>query len=123
VVQTSSLRGYLMLSFVAGLRRWRRGTLRFAEENARIEAWLADIRQAAASDPALACEVARCQGLVKGYGDTHERGLRNYASLRSAWQRGGARVTAALLAEWRQAALADEQGKALAAALAQHALA
>jgi indolepyruvate ferredoxin oxidoreductase, beta subunit len=111
------------LSSVAGLRRWRRGTLRFADENARIEVWLADIHDTAARDPALACEIARCQHLIKGYGDTHERGLRNYTALRSAWQRGGARVTAALLAEWRQAALADEHGKALAAALAQHALA
>lgn len=122
VVQTSSLRGYLMLAGVAGLRRWRRGTLRFANENARIEAWLTDIHAAAALDLGLACEVARCQRLVKGYGDTHERGLRNYATLRSAWQRDGARVTPALLAQWREAALADEHGKALAAALAQHAL-
>ena len=123
VVQTSSLRGYLMLAFVASLRRWRRGTLRHAHENARIEAWLADIHQAAARDPALATEIARCQRLVKGYGDTHERGLRNYATLRGAWQRGGARVTPALLAELRQAALADEHGDALGAALARHALA
>lgn len=121
VVQTSSLRGYLMLSGVAGLRRWRRATLRFANENARIEAWLADIHTAAARDLALACEIARCQRLVKGYGDTHERGLRNYAALRSAWQRSGAQVTAALLAQWREAALADEHGKALAAVLDQHA--
>lgn len=122
VVQTSSLRGYLMLSLVAGLRRWRRGTLRFAHENARIEAWLADIREAAARDLPMAVEIARCQNLVKGYGDTHERGLRNYATLRSTWQRQGASVTAKLLASLREAALADEHGKALQAALVQHGL-
>ena len=123
VVRTSSLRGYLMLTFLAGLRRWRRSTLRFTHENGRIEAWLADIHHVFDSDPALATEIARCQRLVKGYGDTHERGLRNYALLRSAWQRGGPRMTAELLAELRQAALADEHGKALATALLQHALA
>ncbi len=123
VVQTSSLRGYLLLWGVAGLRRWRRGTLRFAAENQRIEQWLGDVREAAASDTALATEIARCQRLVKGYGDTHERGLRNFALLRDAWQRGGERFTPELLARLREAALADEHGKALKLALQQHALA
>ncbi len=123
VVMTSSLRGFLMLRGVAGLQRWRRGTLRFAHEDQRIEAWLADVRQVAAQDLPLAVEVARSQGLVKGYGDTHERGLRNYAALRNARLSGGARVTAGVLAELRQAALADEHGKALQAALLKHALA
>ncbi len=123
VVMTSSLRGFLMLRGVAGLQRWRRGTLRFAHEDQRIEAWLADVRQVAAQDLPLAVEIARCQGLVKGYGDTHERGLRNYAALRSARLSGGAQVTAAVLGELRQAALMDEHGKALQAALVKHALA
>ena len=44
---------------LAGLRRWRRATLRFAQENARIEAWLAQIRDAARRhDHALAVEIA-----------------------------------------------------------------
>jgi len=115
VVQTSSLRGYLMLRAVAGLRRWRRSTLRYAAEQQRIDAWLADIRAALQSgNAALALEITRCQRLVKGYGDTHERGLRNYALLRNAWARGADAPTVARL---RAAALADEQGQALNAAL------
>ena len=35
----------------------------------------------AARDPALALEVARCQRLVKGYGDTHARGWANFQRL------------------------------------------
>ena len=100
---------------MAGLRRWRRSTLRFAAEDARIESWLADIRSTAAIDPALALEVVRCQRLVKGYGDTHERGLASYARLRSAWQ--GHPIAPAMLAELRTAALADEEGHALTAAM------
>ena len=115
VVQTSSLRGYLMLRAVAGLRRWRRSTLRCIAEQQRIEAWLADIR-AALHNPALALEITRCQRLVKGYGDTHERGLRSYALIRAAWA-GGA--SAELVARLHTAALADEHGHALAAALQQ----
>jgi len=114
VVQTSSLRGYLMLSAVASLRRWRRGTLRFGTEQARIETWLADIRETASRDLALAVEIARCQRLVKGYGDTHERGLRNYDTLRRVWQQGSTGGTVAML---RDAALADDHGLALGAAL------
>ncbi len=121
VIQTSSLRGYLMLSVVAGLRRWRRGTLRFAAEQARIEAWLADIGEAAAIDLLLATEIALCQRLVKGYGDTHERGLRNFETLRSVWRAGAQGVASASLASLRDAALADDQGVALRAALQRHA--
>ncbi len=117
VIQTSSMRGYLLLWFVAGLKRWRRGTLRFAQEQGRIDAWLADIRDAAASDVALATEIARCQRLVKGYGDTHERGWKNFSTLRGAWAGGTQRVAANTLAVLRDAALADEHGLALRAAL------
>jgi indolepyruvate ferredoxin oxidoreductase beta subunit len=117
VVQTSSLRGYLLLSGVAGLRRWRRGTLRYAAEQQRIEAWWRDIAAAAEANTALALEIVRCQRLVKGYGDTHERGLRNFALLRAAWTNAGARPSPTELAQLRDAALADEHGHALRAAL------
>ncbi|MBL8340715.1 MAG: indolepyruvate oxidoreductase subunit beta family protein [Rubrivivax sp.] len=116
-VRTSSLRGHLLLAAVAGLRRWRRGTLRFQLEDRRIEAWLADIRAALARDPALAQEIVRCQRLVKGYGDTHERGLRNFELLRAMWVER--RVDAPQLARLRDAALADEHGMALQAELRQ----
>jgi indolepyruvate ferredoxin oxidoreductase beta subunit len=123
VVQTSSLRGFLMLRCVAGAKRWRRSTLRFAQENRLIEAWLERIAQAAAFNPALAVEIAECQRLVKGYSDTHERGLRNYETVMAAAQRAGTTLAPATLRELRDAALADEHGNKLRAALAQHALA
>jgi indolepyruvate ferredoxin oxidoreductase beta subunit len=119
VVKTSSLGGYLLLYALAGLRRWRRGSLRYAVENPRIEAWLAMIGSALPSQPALALEIARCQGLVKGYSDTHERGTRNFERLMAAARqltgRGDAATT---LQRLRGAALADEHGHALDAALA-----
>ena len=76
-----------------------------------------------ALNPALAVEIAECQRLVKGYSDTHERGLRNYEMLMAAVERAGARLAPATLRELRDAALADEHGNKLRAALAQHALA
>ncbi|HEY2254212.1 MAG TPA: DUF6537 domain-containing protein, partial [Variovorax sp.] len=121
--RTSSLRGYLMLRTVAATKRWRRSTLRYAEENRRIEEWLRRIADIAARQPELAAEVAQCQRLVKGYSDTHERGLRNYDTLMDALQRSGASMAPATLRELCDAALADEHGHKLRAALAQHALA
>jgi indolepyruvate ferredoxin oxidoreductase beta subunit len=122
IIQTSSLRGYLLLSGVAAMKRWRRSTLRYAEETRRIEDWLRRIVETAARNPELAVEVAQCQRLVKGYSDTHERGLRNYDTVMAALQRMGTTLAPATLRELRDAALADEHGTKLRAALAQHAL-
>ena len=123
IVTTSSLGGFLMLHAVAGMRRWRRSTTRYAAENAAIEAWLARIAATATTHPALAVEVAQCQRLVKGYSDTHERGVRNFETVMAALQKAGPALAPATLRELREAALADEQGSKLAATLARHALA
>jgi len=117
VIRTSSLRGFLMLYAVAGMKRWRRGTLRYAVESRRIEDWLARIAAAAALNPQLAVEVAQCQRLVKGYSDTHERGWRNFETVMAAVQRGGAAMAPAMVRELREAALADEHGNKLRATL------
>jgi indolepyruvate ferredoxin oxidoreductase, beta subunit len=122
VVQTSSLGGFLLLYTLAGMKRWRRGSLRFAAENRRIEDWLERIAATAALNPQLAIEVAQCQRLVKGYGDTHERGVRNYETLMEAVRRAGARMAPATLRELRDAALADEAGTQLRGALERLAL-
>jgi len=123
IVTTSSLSGFLMLYAVAAMKRWRRTTTRFAAEDAAIEAWLARIEAAAAISPELAVEIARCQRLVKGYSDTHERGVRNFETVMAAVQKGGAALAPATVRELRDAALADEHGQGLALALQRHALA
>ena len=123
VVRTSSLRGYLMLYAISRLRSRRRATLRYQLENARIEAWLVRIRQTAEVNPALALEIAQCQRLVKGYGDTHARGVKNYQTVMAAVVQAGARLAPATLRELRDAALADEHGDKLREALKRHALA
>ena len=123
VVTTSSLGGFLLLRSVAAMKRWRHATTRFAAENAAIEAWLARIAETAASHPELAVEVARCQRLVKGYSDTHARGVRNFETVMAAVAKRGTTLAPATLRELREAALADEHGQALGATLARHALA
>src|SRR5262249_46412457 len=108
------------LYLVASLKPWRRASLRFAEEKERLAAWLAKVESTAARDYELAIELALCRNLVKGYGDTHDRGVANYAPILGVLDRPARRPEAAkALAELRKAALADESGGALAAALAR----
>lgn len=118
-VETTSLRWFLMLRTLAKFRRFRRSSLRFHEESERIERWLDDVRAAAAHDPELALEWVLCQRLIKGYGDTFERGLRNFNSIRSAFLAlPEQRRTAQWLADARAKALADDRGQALTSYLA-----
>ena len=114
VVQTSSVRGYLLLYTVAALRPWRRRSLRFAVEHRRIDAWLATIERLAPTQPALALEVARAQRLVKGYGETHQRGWRSFERVMGQLPQLQTRAQGAQqLQALTQAALADDSGQAL----------
>jgi indolepyruvate ferredoxin oxidoreductase, beta subunit len=118
-IATSSISGFLQLYWLAGLRRWRRKTLRYSQEQARIAEWLGQIAQAARSDYELAVEIADCQQLVKGYGETHERGSSNLDRiLGKARALLGSADAAARIRKLRAAALADDQGIALSEALA-----
>jgi indolepyruvate ferredoxin oxidoreductase beta subunit len=117
VLQTSSVRGFLQLYLVASLRWLRRGTLRFRREHQKIEAWLSMLRELAAENYELAREVAECPRLIKGYGDTHALGSRNYELLMSALPELREDSGAARFRELREAALSDESGKKLTDAL------
>ncbi|MGH6945798.1 MAG: indolepyruvate oxidoreductase subunit beta family protein [Kiloniellales bacterium] len=80
-VRTLTVFGFLRLRFLAKLKALRRRSLRFAEEQAAIEAWLALVTRARAVSPALALQTAELARLVKGYGDTYRRGQENYRKL------------------------------------------
>ena len=116
-VNTAHIGGFLALHLLAGMRRWRRGTWRYRIEQARIDGWLAQIRgRAGAYD--LAVEIAECQRLIKGYGDTHARGLRHFAAIMQFVERESGRPQlAAQVRRLRSAALADEDGRELDSAL------
>jgi indolepyruvate ferredoxin oxidoreductase beta subunit len=120
-IRSTTVSGFLLLRALAGLRRWRRATWRFRQENARIEAWLAAIERHAATRYALAVEFARSQRLVKGYGETHERGWRNFSALTQQLELLASRPDGAvLLSRLQEAALADEEGTALAREIASY---
>jgi indolepyruvate ferredoxin oxidoreductase beta subunit len=114
-VATARLGGFLLLYSLAGLRRYRPVTLRYRVEQARIEQWIENVIAAAGRDYALGIEIAECARLIKGYGDTHERGLKSFNTIMSAVQRNPQDAgLARLVRTLRSAALADEDGKALA---------
>ena len=118
-VQTGTVRWFVPLWLVAGLRRFRRGTLRHQHEVAHMEAWLAEARRIATTDPALARELLECRRLVKGYSDTHARGLSKFDRVSALAPRLLGRADAAdWLRRLREAALRDPDGKALDGTLA-----
>ena len=117
-IETTSIRGFLLLRGIASLRRIRRTTLRYAEEQKRIDTWLQRIAAVKDRDPDLALAIARCQRLVKGYGDTHARGWANFQRVMAEADRlAGTPGAGARLAALCDAALADESGQALTKAL------
>ena len=118
-VRTSSVSGFLLMWTLARLRRLRRGMHRFREEQGRIETWLGRVGEAYATSPALAVEVAKCANLVKGYGDTHERGVRNFERTMGCLAACTvASDPAGSLRALREAALADPDGGRLDDAIA-----
>ena len=117
-MRTDSLPAFLALYFLGGLKGWRKKTLRHAEEMAHIEAWLGRAMEEAGRNYDLAVEILCCQRLIKGYSDTHARGQSKYARVMEGIDLLAGRDDAA---EWarrlREAALLDENGKALDGAL------
>jgi indolepyruvate ferredoxin oxidoreductase, beta subunit len=118
ILRTTSLFGFLQLYIMAALRPTRRRALRFHQEQARIGDWLDRVTALAPDDYPLALAVASAPRLVKGYGDTRERGNRNYdivmAAIPSLRQAPDAAARFRVLCA---AALADDSGDKLAAAL------
>ncbi len=117
-VRTTSLTGFLLLFTLGRLRRMRRMSLRFANEQRRIADWLSLVEETAARDYELAVEIAGLQRLIKGYGDTHARSMAHVDSILAALPGFAEQPDAAeRLRALKQAALADEDGAALHAQL------
>jgi indolepyruvate ferredoxin oxidoreductase beta subunit len=119
LVRTTTLRGFLMLYFVASLKPWRRASLRFARETERLEEWLDTVWGAAKRDLRLAVSLARARGLLRGYGETLERGYRKYEAIREFAQGSRFSVPASSVNALIAAAQAEEGTGALEAALAK----
>ncbi|MEQ6250240.1 indolepyruvate oxidoreductase subunit beta family protein [Sulfitobacter sp. HNIBRBA3233] len=117
-LRTHTLRSFIMLHFLGGLRGYRLKTRRHAVECAHLESWLSRSLDAARSDYALGIEMLKNRRLVKGYSDTHARGLSKFATVMGAADLLKGREDAAdWMARLREAALQDPEGKALEGAI------
>jgi indolepyruvate ferredoxin oxidoreductase beta subunit len=118
-INTTSISGYLRFLILAKLRRLRPFGIRYIEEQEQIETWLGLVIDAARRAPDLAHEIAECARLIKGYGDTHARGLANYRAIEARVIRPALAGTLPLdraadaVASARVAALTDPDGESL----------
>jgi indolepyruvate ferredoxin oxidoreductase beta subunit len=124
-VESTSILGFLRFWTLAKLRRFRRGTYRYRQEQAAIDNWLSLIEGGAALSADLALEIAECARLIKGYGETHKRGSANFAAIEARLIRpalaGRLPAPQAIdaVASARVAALADPDGESLSRALGE----
>jgi len=120
MVRTTSLRGFLLLYGVASLKPFRRGSLRYEREMRFLTQWLEIVRRAVDIDVFLAIELANLRNLVKGYGDTYERGCCKYQAIRSFVSEDLRNPSAAMhLRALITAAEKDENGAALRSEIAK----
>ncbi|MEO2039505.1 MAG: DUF6537 domain-containing protein, partial [Martelella sp.] len=117
-VKTGTLFWFSSLYFLSAMRRIRRGSLRHFREAEHREAWLKQALSVLSENYDLAVEVIATRRLVKGYSDTHARGLSKFDRVLSAVPMLQQREDGAdWLRRLRQAALIDESGIALDGAL------
>ena len=118
-LKSTTVTGYLRLWLLASLKRWRRGTYRFSEEQASIKAWLGDVKSGLTTNHQLAIEIVECARLIKGYGDTHRRGTKNFNAIREQVVAPALRgimspdTATDAIANARAAALSDPEGSRL----------
>ncbi len=120
-VGTHSISGMLALRVLGSLKWLRVRGSRYAVEQSMIDKWLAGVVEGTRGHWQLGHEIALCGRLIKGYGATNERGKENllhvldHLAHRPSPEAGAKAVAAA-----RDAALADDAGKTLDAALVAH---
>ena len=117
-VRTGTISWFVVLHLLSKARRFRRGSLRHQRETEHIEHWLDVAVANAPRNYDLAVETILCRRLVKGYSDTHARGLSKFDRLLATVPGlSGIPDGAAWLGRLKAAALADEEGKTLDGAI------
>ena len=117
-IRSDSLRGFFAFYLLAGLRRWRRGLYRHSTEMEHIESWLAAAIERLPHDYQHAVSILKARRLIKGYSDTHARGLGKFDRV---MQGATLLVDHPDAGEWTErlirTALADVEGEGLDGAL------
>lgn len=117
-LRSDSLRHFIMLYILGGLKTYRRRSHRHALEQAHLKKWLNLCKKTATEDYSLAVEILKCRRLIKGYSDTHARGLSKFdRAISSIELLKGRNDASQWLSRIRDAALKDEKGEALDGAI------
>jgi indolepyruvate ferredoxin oxidoreductase beta subunit len=77
-VRTTRFGGFIRLKLLAAARGWRPKSLRHAQEMAWLDRWLDLVETALDRMPDAALQIVETAPLVRGYGATYRRGLRNW---------------------------------------------
>ena len=119
-LRSDRLSGYLQLSCMASLRRFRRKLSRHATEMQSRDKWFQHAMSLVDTNYSLAVQVLNCRRLIKGYSDTHSRGTGKFDRLMDAvsvvreYPDAGERI-----AELIEIALAQESSDPLIEAIMQ----
>ncbi len=113
--------GTILLRLLAATRYLRPFSSRYAQEQQLIGEWLSAVTAGAAQDWKLGYELSLCGRLIKGYGDTNDRGRENLLHILRHLLRGNRVATelADAVRRAREAALSDEAGAGLDSVLAE----
>jgi indolepyruvate ferredoxin oxidoreductase beta subunit len=120
-LQSTGLRGALMLRILASLKWLRVIGRRYELEHAAIDQWLSAVCKSTQMDQALGYEVAACARLIKGYGSTNQRAHENLAHILNTLLPSSAISSSAaqsqMIRQARSNALKEESGQPLDAFL------
>ena len=118
-IRTDRLMGFFAFYVLAGMRRWRRSTLRHAREAAHLEEWLGLCLGRLPRDYDFATESLKARRLIKGYSDTFARGQAKFDKVICATrQLEGRPEAAAGVRQLIDAAMSDPGTKELDDAIA-----
>lgn len=78
---TASWVGIRRLKLEAGLRRWRRYSVRYAKERLWVERWLHMIDRSLTRQPAAAREIVQTATMVQGYGEAYRQGMADWNAI------------------------------------------
>lgn len=113
-IRTTGLAGFLLMYVLAHLRFLRPHSFKYKLENRRMEAWLDMVTRTASADYEKAVELARLPHLLKGYGETYERGVDQFETILSLHDALKETLDSGDIAALHEAATADDSGKKLA---------
>ena len=117
--------GVRRLKIEAGLKRWRRYSVRYVKERLWVERWLHMIDRSLARQPAAASEIVQTATMIQSYGDVYRQGMADWNAIIDGLAKPtfdgvlALRDLGGAIAEARAAALPDPRQTALKRTIAE----